>query len=552
MNSVKHHFCFLVMVLSIHWCNAQLPTALKPEIVISKVCPVKAYVVRLAVDPISGKLYYATYEGKIYLVVRPATGSAYDSLVYDISNHGIDYVQGMCFFDSTLYLSGNVDPYTPLTAGRVVRAKLQPDGSRTWSVVAQTEPYETADYFDHLMSGLILNAAGDTILLGSGARGDHGEIQTRYGLYPGIRNKPITTVFLQFPADADSLWLPDDDLALESENRIFARGLRNTYDLAYNGNGDLIGVENSGGGDMDDEMNWVQQGKHYGFPWVMGNLQNPQQFPDYDPNTDIMINHESTAWKEGFCTNDPTFPPPPAGVTFTQPCANVGPDADKFRDTLTGEIKDGSDVAKLVYSFTAHRSPLGIVFDNDSALTSYYRGHGFVSSWTRGDSTLAGYSKVMAPFGDFSEDLLHFVLTKNEAGDNYYFTCEKIVTGFQHPVDAEIIGNSIYVIETSAEGTGNLWQIEMPAFTGVMDQNNPLNFNLYPNPANHNVTINFSENSAGTTSLQIFNSLGDIILDKENLRGDLLNLDVSNWAEGVYFVRLKNELKVSFGKLMVR
>lgn len=252
------------------------------------------------------------------------------------------------------------------------------------------EAYETADYFDHLMNGLVLNRAGDTIYLGSGARGDHGEIQTRYGRYPGLRDKPITSIFLQFPANADSLWLPDSTEALVSEKRIFARGLRNTYDMAYNGNGDLIGVENSGGGDYGDEMNWIQRGNHHGFPWVMGISQNPQQFPDYEPNTDIMVNHESTIWKEGFCINDPGFPPPPSGITFTPPFANLGPDADKFRDSSTGEIKDASDLGKVVYSFTTHRSPLGLVFDNDSALQDCYRGHGFVCSYTSGDSTKAG------------------------------------------------------------------------------------------------------------------------------------------------------------------
>ncbi|MBK6397574.1 MAG: hypothetical protein IPF75_04745 [Bacteroidetes bacterium] len=48
-----------------------------------------------------------------------------------------------------------------------------------------------------------------------------------------------------------------------------------------------------------------------------------------------------------------------------------------------------------------------MVFDRDSILDSEFRGHGFITCYTRGDSTLAGGSTLMSPFGDPGEDILH-------------------------------------------------------------------------------------------------------------------------------------------------
>ena len=150
---------------------------------------------------------------------------------------------------------------------------------------------------------------------------------------------------LKIPVDGDSLILPDDSIALDTLGLILCRGIRNTYDFAYNGTGDLFGAENSGDRDADDELNWIQSGHHYGFPWVMGDSYNPQQFAGFDSSADVMINHASTSYVQGFFTNDPAFPQQPGGLTLTKPCLNYGPDGDRFRDSTNGMIMDASDLA---------------------------------------------------------------------------------------------------------------------------------------------------------------------------------------------------------------
>jgi hypothetical protein len=237
---------------------------------------------------------------------------------------------------------------------------------------------------------------------------------------------------------------------------VFARGVRNSFDPAFAPNGELFTGENSGDRDDTEELNWLREGHHYGFPWRMGLADNPQQFPGYDPEADLLIDHDYTAYQRGFFHDDPGFPPPPPGVVFTDPVLNEGPDADSFRDPATGAIRDASDEGILLGTFTAHRSPLGLVFDAEEAMSPEFRGDGFILSWTRGDPT--GDSRG-GPFRDPSQDLLHLKLTRE--GDGYRARVTRLVSGFNQPIDAAISGNRIYVLEHG--GSGVIWEVTLPA-----------------------------------------------------------------------------------------
>jgi glucose/arabinose dehydrogenase len=120
---------------------------------------------------------------------------------------------------------------------------------------------------------------------------------------------PLTSAIFRIPYTAKNLILPADSAGLAPY--LFADGLRNTFDLAFNTAGDLIGGENAGERDDPDELNWLRYGRNYGFPWIMGGDYNPQQYPGYDPDADIMLNKNRYGYKNGFFHDDPTFPPRP-------------------------------------------------------------------------------------------------------------------------------------------------------------------------------------------------------------------------------------------------
>jgi hypothetical protein len=216
---------------------------------------------------------------------------------------------------------------------------------------------------------------------------------------------------------------------------------------------------------MSESLYWLRSGAHYGFPWRMGGTDNPQQFPTYDPTTDKLLDSRFIAVKSGYYHNDPTFPPPP--TNFADPVINLGPDADSYRDPLDGSIQDASNLGQTLSTFTAHRSPLGLVFDQVGAMADPFHNHGFVVSWTQGDPT---GNTVAGPFNDASQDMLDLNMTKL-GNTNYQATITRIVGGFSNPIDAEIIGNRIYAIEYS--GSQGIWEITFPPISPTIIINDP-------------------------------------------------------------------------------
>lgn len=108
-----------------------------------------------------------------------------------------------------------------------------------------------------------------------------------------------------------------------SDLQTYADGLGNSFDVAFNSNGDLFGGDNSpsgDGGDDDpsDEFNYLVKGAHYGYPYYYGD-GNPQpgiqaplaQFPAHSAPTGVTfylgatypVDYRDTAfvtlWKRG-------------------------------------------------------------------------------------------------------------------------------------------------------------------------------------------------------------------------------------------------------------
>jgi hypothetical protein len=435
--------------------------------------------IRIVKDPLTNDLFYSKFNGDIYRVtVRPGTGTSTSTKLYDAANHGIaDSAQGMAIGpDGTIYLVGNFTTNGGnSTFARIVKGVPGSTGERVWSILAQTEAYpRSRTAFDHVFNGIIASPDGNWIFINSGSRTDHGEVQDVGGLFPDTREVALTAKIFRLPANASNLLLPNDDNALRSAGYIFAEGTRNSFDFAFAPNGDLFATENGPDRDMSDELNWLRQGLHFGFPWRIGGADNPQQFPDYDPANDLLLDPRFVGVGGGYYHNDPSFPPRPANLL--EPVVNVGPDADKFRDPATGQIKDASELGQTLSTFTAHRSPLGLVFDTAGAMDLPFRNHGFMLSFTRGDPN---GNSVPGPFFDASQDLVDLELSK--LGDtNYQARVTKLVGGFSTPIDAEIIANRIYVLEYS--GNQGLWEITFPpahvTLTNPMFQSSTFKFTI--------------------------------------------------------------------------
>lgn len=265
------------------------------------------------------------------------------------------------------------------------------------------------------------------------------------------------------------------------------------------------------------------------------------QFQDYNPEDDLLINPESSAYKQGLFYNDPQFPSPPENIVFTDPVLNSGPDADHIRDEVTGEIIDASQQGSKIGTFTAHRSPLGLVFDTSSAFGEEFTGDGFILGWTGLSST------VLADMNDSGEDLLHLEMTKTDSG--YTMTATKVAKGFSGPVDTEIIDNKLYVVEYGPFGSdAAFYEITFPSTKTSIPEETEIadTFSLsqnYPNPFNPRTNIRFSLPASAHVNLTVTNVLGEqvstLIDEQMNAKQHTVQFNASSLSSGLYFYTLK-------------
>jgi len=425
------------------------PTPLREDIRIRKIATAPGSFIRLAVEPGTGDLYYMDGQARIFkLAIRPE-GESRGKQVYTLADiGGAVTTEGMAFGpDGTLYiLSNNLQKDT--NRGIIRQGILDESGNRRWSTFLSTAPLPKSNTnFDHLFNALIVSPDGQYIYFNSGSRTDHGEIQTDGGIFIDTREAPLTSAIFRIPTGLQDVVLENDEEALQAQGYLFADGVRNAFDLAFAADGELWGVDNGPDADYPEELNWLREGHHYGFPWRFGNSDNPQQYPDYDPALDPAVQPGSAAFEQSTYKNDPTFPPPP--MAFTDPAESLGPDADQYRGA-DGSGRDASDDNHPIHTFTPHRSPLGLVFDTEGALSDEFKGDGFVLSW----------GALVGTLTDRGQDLLDLKLTKT--GDTYQVKVTQLVTGFDHPIDSVLIKNKLYVLDYGSTGTGSIWEVTLP------------------------------------------------------------------------------------------
>lgn len=388
---------------------------------------------RIEYDKISMKLFALAQNGTIYEVdpvgnsVNPATTGF----------GGGDNCRSMTFGpDGALYVQCHNGGGTSVKIDKGTPA----GGTYTWTTLVTTEGFPASGTnFDHAFNGLAVSPDGMYLYFGSGSRTDHGED------HGGIREVPLSSAVFRIPtATATGAIMNTDQSAATI---LFADGVRNTFDLAFNDLGELFGAENGPDMDLPDEINFIEMGKHYGFPFRMGAVDNPVRDQAY-VWSDTCLPPTLQAVTLGTYEYDAGFPAAPQGVTFTDPVLNHGPDSDKFRVCPDGAPMDASDATMAVAGITGHKSPLGLNFDTAGELCGDYYKAGFFMT----------YGAVEDRFMDGGRDLNLARFTK--VGAAYEMEVTQLVAGFEFaPIDAAIVGNKIYTVEF---GGGSITEITLP------------------------------------------------------------------------------------------
>ncbi len=108
-------------------------------------------------------------------------------------------------------------------------------------------------------------------------------------------------------------------------------------------------------------------------------------------------------------------------------------------------------------------------------------------------------------------------------------------------------------IENNKEGV-QIWNLNVTSVhASVQENSNEYLVNIYPNPTNNQITLEFEQNNSENTLLEIKNILGQSVYSekiKTNIRNQTKILDVSLFQNGVYFVQLKNQNKIYSAKFI--
>ena len=176
---------------------------------------------------------------------------------------------------------------------------------------------------------------------------------------------------------------------------IFATGLRNPFGFCWNDRGEMFATENGPDAEKPEELNVIVRGKHYGFPFQFGD------------STDKPYAHTPDA---------------PAGLEFTRPVVNVGP--------------DGGFNGKTVSTFDPHSSPAGIIFCDDTLPRSM-----------RGTFLVTRFGNLLKRDKDVGFDLLQMRVKKTATGHEAQTTTW--LAPLARPIDVVMHRGAIYVLEYS-------------------------------------------------------------------------------------------------------
>ncbi|MGZ4973188.1 MAG: PQQ-dependent sugar dehydrogenase [Limisphaerales bacterium] len=189
-----------------------------------------------------------------------------------------------------------------------------------------------------------------------------------------------------------------DPRAAKPKMEIFAEGLRMAYGFCWNEKGEMIATENGPDADAPEELNVIERGKHYGFPYEFSNWGRWKAYP-YSPN-------------------------PPPGLKMERPIANLGP--------------GGGFHGLPLYTLDPHSSPCGIA----------YLGSDFPDGY-RGSYVVVRWGNIYDQVEDVGFDMLKVDLQKNNDG-KHQAHIDTMLAPLSRPIDVHLSGRGkIYICEYS-------------------------------------------------------------------------------------------------------
>ncbi len=378
-----------------------LPTP--PEgFTVREVARMPANVVRLASDGRGEILYALSQNGDVYRV-KIATGDV--RLVLRAKRyleHRPDDIGGPVFIlamtmdkEGRLYIASNQLNGAHRPIENVVTiyrtSTISPEGDPADPLPWIQTAYPGSPEYMHCVENMAFGPDG-YLYVGNGARTDGGRGTTDTNYYQGGET-PVTAAMWRF-----------DPKAPKSEPEIYARGLRNPYGFCWNEKGEMFATEHGPDADAPEELNLIEKGKHYGFPYT---------FSDWGTRKAYSFS-----------------PDPPAGLEFTPPIVNRGPAGGFYGGPMS--------------TFDPHSAPSGIVWLGDD----------FPVGW-RGTMILTRFGNfIRTPRDNVGYDVLQARLHKNAKGI-YEAQINTVLAPLGRPIDIHQSGPGKLYIGEFSRGTNN-------------------------------------------------------------------------------------------------
>jgi hypothetical protein len=363
---------------------------------IREVVRLPANCVRFATMPGADWIMLLNNDGELYRL-EPATGNFVRLLVpkdyAELAAGKIDALGLMIDTERRLYVVTNQRvAEQPHHINRVVifrseplDATGQPPVLKAW--VRTSYPWGN-NYYNHGVCHIAQGPDG-MIYVSSGARTDGGEADG--GIF---KNESVYWKGGETDVTA-AIWRLDpkkDSPAIE----VYARGIRNSWSFTWNDRGELFSVSNGPDAEMPEELDHVEHGKHYGFPYQYAD--QPASAKPY-----------------------PHTPDAPPGLTFTPSIRNFGP-------------AGGGTAAAPLASFDPHSSPAGLVYCGPDWPAAF-----------RGKLLMGRFGSFIGK-GDVGFDLLTITLQRTATGV-YEARTETFLSPIARPVDLLQVGRKLYILE---------------------------------------------------------------------------------------------------------
>ncbi len=359
--------------------------------------------VRVQPHPKNG-LFYVLYKDGEIVLVDPDQGTK--KTILDRTQYfrkdAASYVQALGLHiaaDGRFYVVINerLDKEKPKRSHVVLYRMSDPDAQ---GVPAKRQEWLSFDHpygvgwFNHGACHIASGPDG-LLYLSVGARTDHGETGKEW-------KTPDPDVDTHGETPLTACMLRIDPKAETPKLEVYCRGLRNSFGFDWDDKGRLIATENGPDADHPEELNWLREGRHYGFPYRFGN----QALPMYKDAV-----------------------PAPEGLIFEKPIANLGP---------AGRPGDAKE-----YTFHPHSSPSGVAFYRGGTLPAKYEGGFFIARFGNFlGKTLVGF------------DLLHVRLVDKDGELAAEMTT--ILEKLQRPIDLCQWKGKIYILEYSSTDAARL------------------------------------------------------------------------------------------------